>query len=94
MKSVPLDLILLFDQKTSSKSVLSLSSHHCLGQFRSPEWGDALVEGVEGDPVHVPDPELPLVPGQHRALELTVDPGGALLVTHRDLALGAQGGVL
>lgn len=95
LKSVPLDLILLFDQKTSSKSVLSLSSHHChcLGQFRSPEWGDALVEGVEGDPVHVPDPELPLVPGHHLALELSVDPGGALLVTHRHLALGAQVGV-
>lgn len=74
--------------------IILLLSHHCHCQFRSPERGDALVEGVEGDPVHVPDPELPLVPGQHGALELAVDPGGALLVTHRDLALGAQGRVL
>ena len=66
--------------------------HQC--HSRSPEGGDALVEGVEGDPIHVPDPQLPLVPGQHPALELAVGPRGALLVTHRHIALRTRVGIL
>ena len=84
MKSVPLDLVLLFNQEASLKSLLYSVSK---SQPWSPERGDALVEGVEAGPVHVPDAELPLVSGHHWALQLAMDTRGALLITQGQITL-------
>ena len=56
-------------------------------QPSSPERGNALVEGVEAGPVHVPDAELPLVSGHHWALQLAVDTRGTLLITQGQITL-------
>ena len=60
----------------------------------TPEWRDALVEGVRRAGVHVGDGDLVPPPGEHRALQLPVAALRTLGAAHGQAAVGAGDPVL